>query len=323
MATFLFSNFRCQAIYRNYERPRGFSKAICVRTVLVIWIAALSLTIPWTLVFEVKVSEYDGLRYCVETWKDKKLGNIYFIIVNLICFYAIPLLLIFVSNWIIYCHVTHRKVPQNSASTAPLRKLHRQTRQDVLKMLGIVTLTFLVSWLPLYILVIIIKFSEDINQSEYNLLEILMPMAQWLGSWNSSINPILYAFLNKKFRQMFKSILPAWIPGKAAGQYQHSIRTPSFTTIAYVGRSITRSRTNSRSEYHRHHPNANEHRNSHNQPNLLISRFYEHSGTVATTTVQNITNSTKAIPVFKCWNHRNVINAAVAENNTNKIITDI
>ncbi len=103
---FLFCNFRCQAIYRNYERPRGFSQTIYVRTIFIIWVLALSLTIPWAVVFEIKVSEYDGLRYCVEIWKDEKLGDVYFIVVNVFCFYAIPLLLIFVSNWIIYCHVT-------------------------------------------------------------------------------------------------------------------------------------------------------------------------------------------------------------------------
>ncbi len=128
---------------------------------------AISLTIPWAVIFEIKVSEYNGLRYCVETWGVEKLGNIYFLIVNLDSFYAIPLVLIFVSNWIIYCHVMHRHLPQKSASSPAITKLHRHTRQVVLRMLGIVTLTFLLSWLPLYVLVIIIKFSEKISESEY------------------------------------------------------------------------------------------------------------------------------------------------------------
>ncbi len=254
----------------------------------------MSLTIPWAVVFEVKVSEYDGLRYCVETWQVEKLGNIYFIVVNLFCFYTIPLLLIFVSNWITYCHVTNRKVPQNSASAAPIRKLHRQTRHDVLKMLGIVTLTFLFSWLPLCLLVIIIKFSENISESEYSHLGTLMPIAQWLGSWNSSINAILYAFLNKKFRRMFKSIWPSWITVRAAGPYVGSIETSSCTTTAYTGRSCGRSRTNSRSENHRQYPIVR--RNLHNQTNRLMSRFHDHAGTVATAQI----NSTHALaaPVF-------------------------
>jgi len=158
----------------------------------------MSLTIPWAVIFEVKVSEYDGLRYCVEAWETEMHGNIYFLLVNLLCFYAIPLLLIFISNWIIYCHVTHRHIPDNSISSAPLRKMHRDTKFHVLKMLGIVTLTFLFCWLPIYILVIIIKFSNNITESQYNVLGILMPIAQWLGSVNSGVNPILYAFLNKK-----------------------------------------------------------------------------------------------------------------------------
>lgn len=37
-----------------------------------------------------------------------------------------------------------------------------------------------------------------------NFLDVGVPVAQFLAASNSSINPILYAFMNKKFRQGFK-----------------------------------------------------------------------------------------------------------------------
>lgn len=39
------------------------------------------------------------------------------------------------------------------------------------------------------------------------MLAIVAPMAQWLGSSNSCINPILYAFFNKKYRNGFLAIV--------------------------------------------------------------------------------------------------------------------
>lgn len=95
---------------------------------------------------------------------------------------------------------------------------------------------------------------------------------------------------------MFKSILPAWIPVKAAGQYQGSIRTPSFTTNAYTGRSLGRSRSNSRSDYHRHHQIVN--RNSLLKANLPFGRFYEDTGAIAISTIQVISTTIPATAFF-------------------------
>src|SRR3989442_1727977 len=136
----------------------------------------------------------------------------YFLIVHLILCYGLPLVVISVSNAIVWCNVTNRKVPQESASAAVIvKRVHRRARENVRKMLGIVTLTYLLSWLPLYIIVTRVKFTADMSDSELQLIHILMPFAQWLGSWNSCINPILYAFLNRKFRIEFHSLLPSWI----------------------------------------------------------------------------------------------------------------
>ena len=75
----------------------------------------------------------------------------------------------------------------------------------VIKMLLLVVVLFAMSWLPLYALFARLKLgSHPISEWEDQLIRTIAPMAQWLGSSNSCINPILYAFFNKKYRLGFK-----------------------------------------------------------------------------------------------------------------------
>jgi hypothetical protein len=75
-------------------------------------------------------------------------------------------------------------------------------------MLTVVTLTFLVSWLPLYVIFLAAKMEWHIPDTADGLI----PFAQWLGESNSSCNPILYAFLNRKFRDSFRSLISCHSP---------------------------------------------------------------------------------------------------------------
>lgn len=47
----------------------------------------------------------------------------------------------------------------------------------------------------------------ELSQEESEILYKVTPFAQWLGSSNSCINPILYAFFNKKYRRGFAAII--------------------------------------------------------------------------------------------------------------------
>ncbi len=199
------------AVYRPFKRPSGLSRSQALVTTCLIWAIALMLTLPWAVIFNV-IPNTDGFELCVETWENEYHGKLYFLLANFLMFYCTPMIIISISNLAIWCHVTHRKVPHDTASVGPIKRMHKKARYGVLKMLGIVTLTFLISWMPLYVIVMRMKFGENISDSELNLLDSLMPFAQWLGSWNSSINPVLYAFLNSKFREMFRSLLPKWCP---------------------------------------------------------------------------------------------------------------
>jgi neuropeptide FF receptor 2 len=123
----------------------------------------------------------------------------------------------------------------------------------VVKMLASVVIVFALSWLPLYITFAILKFGKAQHNTQQHTLTaktinfqlncskliflpsffvplakldesfgtrheeffiLFTPIAQWLGSANSCINPLLYSF-NDKFRKGFKAI---WASRKCWGR---------------------------------------------------------------------------------------------------------
>lgn len=155
------------------------------------------------------------MEFCLENWPAHLDGDLYFLIGNLLLCYLIPLTLISICYILIWVRVSYRQVPTDSA--AAMQKVHRKAKIGVLKMLVVVVLVFLLSWLPLYALFARIKLGSGLQPWEENAISIATPIAQWLGSSNSCINPLLYAFLNVKFRRAFQSMLPECLHPKHPG----------------------------------------------------------------------------------------------------------
>lgn len=102
--------------------------------------------------------------------------------------------------------VSTRRIPQNSASSSRISQHHRATELRVRKNLTRLTLTFFVCWLPLNLIMIRLKFYGFPGSSlERSLLQVFLPFSQILGSCNSCVNPILYALLNRRFRETLRT----------------------------------------------------------------------------------------------------------------------
>lgn len=200
----IFFSPRGKAIYRPMSYPRGLSKSQAVITVVLIWIIALIITYPYFSVFQ--IVHHDHLPYCQENWTDKNHEQVYFVVVHLVVYYFLPLILIIISDAIIWRSVLERQVAQLRTSTySTIQEVHSCTRLRVLKMLSFLTLAFFFCWLPLYVVMSVVKFSgENSTKERQEFLEVFIPLAQLLGICNSCANPVLYAFLNQKFREIFK-----------------------------------------------------------------------------------------------------------------------
>ena len=169
-----------------------------------IWTWAAVLALPWLLFFDLSHAdeEQPSLVFCVENWPWEMNGNVYFTLVNFVLFYVLPLGIISLCYFFIWLRVWRRQLPDDSA-VSRVELMHQRAKVSVLKTLIFVVALFTVSWLPLYAIFLRLKLGPGVVEGsvEESVLDLALPIAQWLGSSNSCVNPILYAFFNVKFRR--------------------------------------------------------------------------------------------------------------------------
>lgn len=142
---------------------------------------------------------------CTEEWPDPYSESVYFIVAHLFMCYLLPLILISICYLLIWRRVVNRSLPGETHAHG--EQVIQKSKMKVIKMLLVVIILFACSWLPLYIIFTRVKLGGELSPFETSLIEFFLPIAQWLGTSNSCINPILYAFFNKKFRAGFKAIV--------------------------------------------------------------------------------------------------------------------
>ncbi|GBM75955.1 Neuropeptide SIFamide receptor [Araneus ventricosus] len=182
----------------------------CRFIITAIWIFSLTLTLPWMVYFRLiligRTAENDDLYVCREIWPTEHMGVVYFIVANLVLCYLFPLFVILLCYGFIWLKVWKRELPGEGEHNNGL--VHR-SKIKVIKMLFVVVLVFMGSWLPLYAIFTRIKVGDPYpeNSIEEFVIQVSAPIAQWLGASNSCINPVLYAFFNTKLRAGFKAVL--------------------------------------------------------------------------------------------------------------------
>ncbi|XP_050312287.1 neuropeptide SIFamide receptor-like [Anthonomus grandis grandis] len=199
--------------------------------IMLIWCVALTITIPWALFFDLVLiySDAPDVELCVEVWPEPLNGSFYFLSANLIFCYILPMILITMCYVLIYIKVWKRNIPTDTKD-AQMERMQQKSKVKVVKMLVAVVILFVISWLPLYAIFTRIKLGGDIEPWEEEILPIATPIAQWLGASNSCINPILYAFFNKKYRKGFVAIIKS---RKCCGRLRY------YETVAMMSSSTS------------------------------------------------------------------------------------
>ncbi|KRT84258.1 G protein-coupled receptor, partial [Oryctes borbonicus] len=199
--------------------------------IMFIWFIALTTTIPWAIFFDLVVifSDAPDVQLCVEVWPEALNGALYFLIANMVFCYILPMILITMCYVLIWIKVWKRNIPTDTKD-GQMERMQQKSKVKVVKMLVAVVILFVLSWLPLYVIFARIKFGGEIEPWEEEILPIATPIAQWLGASNSCINPILYAFFNKKFRRGFMGIIKS---RKCCGRLRY------YETVALMSSSTS------------------------------------------------------------------------------------
>ena len=113
-------------------------------------------------------------------------------------------------------------------------------------MLVIVISLFAVCWAPVLIDNVLAAF-EVVDKFNYGAIKHMRQAFSLMSYANSCVNPIVYAFMSKNFRESFKSAMCACICCvklcNSGGRGQRGLRRQSFntqnSTISYYSTSVT------------------------------------------------------------------------------------
>ena len=142
----------------------------------------------------------------------------YFSVARLTLCYIAPLLVIVVCYALVCHRIWKHQIPGSQLSDEV--EVQRQTRQfqrtklRALRMVGFVVAAFAFAWLPSYATFMRLKLAhafagywELSTDDQIDLWKAAVPIAQWMSSANSCVNPFLYHFLDPRFRFRFRQML--------------------------------------------------------------------------------------------------------------------
>uniref|UniRef100_A0A8C9S3R7 Neuropeptide FF receptor 1 n=1 Tax=Scleropages formosus TaxID=113540 RepID=A0A8C9S3R7_SCLFO len=190
--------FRCIV----YPFQSKITLLVAKATIVMIWVLALVIMCPAAVMltvqrvenhYMVQNEDYNKtypLYTCYENWPEPEMRKVY----TTVLFghiYLAPLTLIM---------LMYSRIGVKLYTTSLL-----SSKVRVIKMLIVVALLFMLSWLPLWTLMLLTDYGGlDAEQLEH-LTGYVYPFAHWLAFSNSSINPIIYGYYNENFKRGFQA----------------------------------------------------------------------------------------------------------------------
>lgn len=203
----------CRYLAICYPIRYQMSSRMARKVIFGTWVYSCTSFIPW-LVFYQLFTPYPqrlpDIQQCIDLWPSSIARKLHYMVITFFATYLLPLLIISGTYIMIFARVWKREIPGN-ASGRHYEKLANKQKVKVAKMVLIVVCMFALSWLPLHILYMLSMFeaiplvtmSEEAKRA-YRYIQVIV---LWLGIANSSVNPVVYAYLNRKYRIGFKAVL--------------------------------------------------------------------------------------------------------------------
>ncbi|XP_058822027.1 RYamide receptor-like isoform X1 [Topomyia yanbarensis] len=173
----------------------------------VVWIIALITAAPIaifsTLILPSEWHTVCNLPICKEMWPSKEQES-YYTTTLLMTQFVIPLLVLIYTYTRIAIVVWGKRPPGEAENSRDQRMA--KSKRKMIKMMVTVVIVFTICWLPFNFLMVI-----DVDTS-WELLPYLWFAFHWLAMSHSCYNPIIYCYMNARFRSGFILVLHG-VPG--------------------------------------------------------------------------------------------------------------
>lgn len=183
------------------------SAKVVVGLIIFIWLVSCLISLP--MMIYSKTSTYyfaDGSSrtVCQQHWSDTMdLGyNLFLMVIN----YFLPMFILIVTYTFLGKELWGSKAIGENTS---IQQQRVKAKRKVVKMMIVVVIIFAVCWLPMHVFFLL--NSSDKSLGFYPNIQQIFLIIYWMAMSNSMYNPIIYCWMNARFRQGFKLAF-RWLP---------------------------------------------------------------------------------------------------------------
>ncbi|XP_068127331.1 kiSS-1 receptor [Hyperolius riggenbachi] len=173
-----------------------------------IWIGSFIVSIPVPIYYQLIEDYWFGPQmYCIETFPSVHYEKA-FILYNFLMVYLLPLLTISICYSAMVYHMGRPAVEpiDNSYQVQLLAERSELMRTKISRMVAVIILLFTLCWGPIQLYILLQAFSPTFQRNYYTYKVKIW--AHCMSYANSSINPIVYAFMGANFRKAFNKVFP-------------------------------------------------------------------------------------------------------------------
>ncbi|KAL4706616.1 hypothetical protein ACJJTC_009028 [Scirpophaga incertulas] len=192
-------------------KPR-LERSAAKMIVTAVWIGALATAAPIPIVSQLQRPslwhEVCHADICTEQWSNAKQSEQYTCALLALQF-ALPLSAL-ICTYMKIAHVVWGGRTPGEAET--LRDTRMQSsKRKMIKMMVTVVAVFIICWLPLNVFIVLWTMHENDEQwAAWPGMPYVWFASHWLAMSHSCYNPIIYCYMNTKYRRGFKEVLAAW-----------------------------------------------------------------------------------------------------------------
>uniref|UniRef100_A0A8C4SHX4 KISS1 receptor b n=1 Tax=Erpetoichthys calabaricus TaxID=27687 RepID=A0A8C4SHX4_ERPCA len=191
-----------------FRSLRQRTSRVAATVSLGIWLGSFVASIPVPVYHRISDGEWFGPRtYCVEDFPSAGHKKA-FILYNFLAVYLLPLVTICICYTAMLYQMGHPAVEpsDNTYQVQLLAERSEAMRTKISRMVAVMVLLFAICWGPIQLFILVQAFSRDFRRT-YSVYKVKI-WAHCMCYSNSSVNPIVYAFMGANFRKAFKKTFP-------------------------------------------------------------------------------------------------------------------